>query len=404
MKRRLRRGLCLLLALLMLCTFPAPSSADDESVCFTALNNTLLELNDATMPFWSSGSLYIPSTALDREQRELGIFYNRASDQNTIVLYRGRTALFCDLSSRTYSDNNENAVRGNPPVTRGGILFFPLDLLCQYFDLSFTYTKTTHGYLARITSSDAQALSDSMFLDAATAPMEQRYSRYMQAKIPQPAPEPVPEPSGTVEGGSSAPPPTVPTPSAPPDEEPVPELETERSVYVALSIQNEASGSALLDACEGVPVASLFTQEALVRSGGLLRRLASEGQTIALRVDTSGGPQDTLERIASANHVLWAAANVKTRFVRLDNASEETRRAVQNAGYCPMLFSLILDGASGLAQNAVTRMISAADAGGGSCHVFLDADMLSAQELEQLFSELQESHCTLLRYTELLFR
>ena len=40
---------------------------------FTAVNKSVLELSDATMPFWSDGYLYVPSTIFTGVSGDLGV-------------------------------------------------------------------------------------------------------------------------------------------------------------------------------------------------------------------------------------------------------------------------------------------------------------------------------------------
>ena len=62
---------------------PAPTDAA-ASVCFTAVNDQLLPLSDETMPFWSGGTFYVPSSAIDGNV--LGIHYNRNLEHTAMVL------------------------------------------------------------------------------------------------------------------------------------------------------------------------------------------------------------------------------------------------------------------------------------------------------------------------------
>ena len=59
----MRRKLAALLLCLLLVfqLSPVPSGAA-ETVYFTAVNKNVLTLSDDTMPFWSGGYLYVPST------------------------------------------------------------------------------------------------------------------------------------------------------------------------------------------------------------------------------------------------------------------------------------------------------------------------------------------------------
>ena len=64
---------------------PHPQRNEAETtVYFTAVNDQLLpDLSDETMPFWSGGRLYVPSTVITGT--DLGLFYSRSRDKSTAV-------------------------------------------------------------------------------------------------------------------------------------------------------------------------------------------------------------------------------------------------------------------------------------------------------------------------------
>ena len=72
----MRRKLAALLLCLLLVfqLSPVPSGAA-ETVYFTAVNKNVLTLSDDTMPFWSGGYLYVPSTIFTGVGRDLGVSY-----------------------------------------------------------------------------------------------------------------------------------------------------------------------------------------------------------------------------------------------------------------------------------------------------------------------------------------
>ena len=66
-----RRFAAALLALALLAALCPPVSAEDQ-VYFTAVDERVLDLNDATMPFWFGGYLYVAATVF----RESGVGYS----------------------------------------------------------------------------------------------------------------------------------------------------------------------------------------------------------------------------------------------------------------------------------------------------------------------------------------
>ena len=172
-----KRFLCLLLVLLMAFSLTPSETRAETTVYFTAVNDQLLpDLSDETMPFWSGGRLYVPSTVITGT--DLGLFYSRSRDKSTAVVYRQGSALTFNFAAGTVADQNDRQYSG-PAIVRSDVVFLPLDLLTQFFSLDYSYTRVTYGYLVRV-KSDTVVLSDAKFIDAAAMSMEQRYNEYMK--------------------------------------------------------------------------------------------------------------------------------------------------------------------------------------------------------------------------------
>ena len=95
-----KRFLCLLLVLLMVFSLTPSETRAETTVYFTAVNDQLLpDLSDETMPFWSGGRLYVPSTVITGT--DLGLFYSRSRDKSTAVVYRQGSALTFNFAAST---------------------------------------------------------------------------------------------------------------------------------------------------------------------------------------------------------------------------------------------------------------------------------------------------------------
>ena len=70
----MKKMLCALLCILMLCSLVPPETAASPTVYFSAVNDTLLDLSDETMPLWSGGRLYV--TYASAWKSDLGISYS----------------------------------------------------------------------------------------------------------------------------------------------------------------------------------------------------------------------------------------------------------------------------------------------------------------------------------------
>ena len=366
--KRLKRALCLALAALLLVTLTPDSAEAADSVCFLAANEKLLPLSDETMPFWSDGSWYVPHTLMDGG--ELGVHYSRNMEKQLFTAYNLRSgSITFDLAAGTIETNALRVIPGSA-IVRGGIVFLPLGAFCAFFDLDYVYTRVTYGYLLRVkTGSDT--FSDERFIEAASAPMAQRFAQYERAHAP------AGNASSAPEGGSST------------------QATAQRTVYLAVESTAPQYTLPLLEAALPGRVAFLFAPQSLPDSGDLLRQLAARGGTIALRVDASAGAAEALGQIEQGNRTLWEAAAVKTRVVALDGADEETARAVGDAGYCPLRFTLDYRSELPSVSRASSRIFSSADLNRGVCRVFLGTDEAVSESLSALLTSLRAGNCTL---------
>ena len=340
-----KRFLCLLLVLLMVFSLTPSETRAETTVYFTAVNDQLLpDLSDETMPFWSGGRLYVPSTVITGT--DLGLFYSRSRDKSTAVVYRQGSALTFTFAA-----------------VRSDVVFLPLDLLTQFFSLDYSYTRVTYGYLVRV-KSDTVVLSDAKFIDAAAMSMEQRYNEYM--KTHSDSNDPGNTPNQNTDGDRDL-------------------------VCLALRVTDEESVNALLDtlASNNATATFLFSEEQLSSLGDLLRRVVISGNAAALRIDASGGSSRTVSAIERANNALWAACNEKARLVALYGASDKTLRAVRAAGYCPIDFDLDYSGGLPTAAQAASSIARQARSGG--CIAYLGADTAVQADWSTLLSRLRSS-------------
>jgi len=81
MTRKVKAFLCALLMVLTLAMPQMGGSAAAASVIYTAMNDSLLELSDETMPFWSGSYLYLPASAvvIFIDRRKIGFSVDECS-------------------------------------------------------------------------------------------------------------------------------------------------------------------------------------------------------------------------------------------------------------------------------------------------------------------------------------
>ena len=178
MKRNRVRLAALLLALLLAAGLAPPKGrAVLSGVYFTAVNEQLLELSSDTMPFLSGGVWYVPSRIF--VGTDLGVNYVPNYTLGLEILYTNKTDLRFNMEGQYAFDRSGNTYN-EYAIERGGVVFFPLPLVCRRFDLRWSITETDTVPLIRVKSASA-ILDDRDFIDAAAGQMSSRYAEYEKA-------------------------------------------------------------------------------------------------------------------------------------------------------------------------------------------------------------------------------
>jgi len=317
-----RRLTALLCALALAAGLSAPAASAAGTVYFTAIgDDTVLELSDATMPFWNGGFLYVAGASLNSKALGTAFTYNPA--KGLAVVYFQKTpsyALFFDLN-RNAVDDNEGFGYYPPALVRNGTAFVPVALVCDYFGLTWSNIKVPNGTLLRIRD-PASVLPDRAFADAASYNIEMAYQQYLASKE---TPEPV-------------------TPITP--EDPVTEPAGRRRVALCFHPESREALEALLGALDARDAAGTFflTAEDIAGWGDLARRIVASGHSVGLLADAEESPE---EQLAAANEALWQAAAFKTRLCYLENAGAEDGDAAGAAGWCVLRPDISVSGLSG---------------------------------------------------------
>lgn len=299
-----KRAAALVCAVLLAVQILSPPVSAADTVYFTAVNETVLELSDATMPFWHGGRLYVSASMFST--KELGIYYSWNSIKQTVVLSASARALIFSLSDGTVTDGDgENY--WPPAITKGSGIFLPVDMVARFFGLTYSNTKVTNGYLIRIRSSDS-VLSDSVFADAAAFQLASRYSQYQKLKEPVSVPEDTPTETTVASG---------------------------QLVALCFQVTNSEKAETLLNLlyASGAYATFYFSREQILKSGDLLRRMTATGYAVGLIADASvQTPVD--KQLQSANEALCSCTGGKTRLCKIENSTKTAAAAAREAGYC----------------------------------------------------------------------
>lgn len=400
MRKRWFAALC---ALVLLCSCalgllgPA-SAASRRTTYFTAVNDTVMELRDETMPFSSGGEIYVPYTMFDPNTTgiQLGVY---ASCGNNVAVFYGRTsgALIFDLSQDTATSSTgekhpKRAIRHNSTV------FVPVDLVVKYFDLSWSILVYPGcGMIVRVKNASAQ-IPDENFITAGDHILESRYNAYLKDSGLLSTPEPSP-PSPSVSLGPKPPPYSQlepsPSPSAPlPSSDPYPVQSSDPpqpeggDVYVAVKCTPGGDTAALAAALDGRGSRGVFffPVEELARRDGEIRALAAGGHKVGLLLDT--GEADARETQARRGsellaHILRAHTDIA---LTADGAEAPE-------GW--LAWPVTVDGTAGERSSALQREDILRDAvRAEDCFLLLDDSAQTAGLVSGLLNQMEEEGCT----------
>ena len=123
----MKRALCVILIILLALT-PA-ALADDSSVCFISLNDSLLQLSSQAYSF--GGQYYVPISVFI----EFRIYSHFLNDSSTAQLYSSSKQMFFNVETGETYDGEDNYYTASA-VMRGGTVFVPVDFVCRQFGLS----------------------------------------------------------------------------------------------------------------------------------------------------------------------------------------------------------------------------------------------------------------------------
>lgn len=364
MKRtKRRRLLAWLLALaLVVGLTPYEGRAALQGVYFTAANEQLLELSSATMPFWSGDTLYVSSSMFDGT--DLGVSYVRNNKMGLAMLYTSRTDLRFSLTDQTVSDKQGNRYTGQA-IERGGVVFFPLNLVCTFFGLTWSYNTTNTAPLIRVRSSSA-ILDDRTFIDAAGDSMASRYAAYEK----------------WVEANTPATP-AVDEPAAPP----VHAADGQR-VYLIIESRSSADTLAAIELLGDSQATFLLPVEQMT-DGDLLRALTAAGHEIAL-LPAAQTAEELAAEVALGRERAWQAACIWLQLVWCE-ADSPLSQELESIG-CSAVTAM-LDRSEGGLRNAAraTSLLNVIGRYRRDVSVLLGADSGCLGGLSVLLRELLEA-------------
>ena len=289
------------LLVLMLClgiVMPAPAGA--AAPIFVAINERVLEVTAETTPIWVGDDIYIPYSVLDANTNGVrwGLYCRYIKTDHILSVSDVDKRRFLEFDLR--EGTSFNALTGEHcdggAILRGSRPYLPLELVCDFFGLEYSYHTIPQGKLLRI-KNDEVVLTDERFFDAAVNVLDMRLKEYNQANGLE-APAPAPTTPGTPSGGTA-------------------QVEKRVPTYLAFTCRNAEELESLLVALEssGIHAVIFLTPELIRERGDLVFWVSGAGHTVGL-IATGGDPNEILQSLERGSRALAEEAFLRTGVVR----------------------------------------------------------------------------------------
>jgi len=286
---------------LVVCMLPGFAGADETGICFTAVDDDVLDLS--VRPVFVGGSPYVPWTVFGN----LGISTTYFDSVNVAMLSMGSSQIMFYLDDGTCYDAD-----GNPyPVSAtalNGTVYIPA-YTGVIFGLTYSYISGVGaGDVVRI-KSGANVLTDSQFIDAAKNKMSSMAIAYFGTPAP-------------------ATPVVTPTPTPTPTESEEPEKK--EGGDVVLSFAGLPDGE-LLDVLKKYNVKTCFfvTAGEASEGGDILRRASGEGHILGVHCNSE---DELIEGMEAVQREAFLRPAISIYSENVAEAAEQNGVAMYKAG------------------------------------------------------------------------
>ncbi len=264
MKRK-RAVLFILIATVLALVIPILAQ---NAIYFTAINNTILELNDQTMPINENGTIYLPSSVFNSSDLGTYCLYSRSKQQ--VVISDLDKILYFDMSAGSSYDDRDNTYP-YAAIYHNDTAYIPAFFTASIFGIQVSYIRNDYAPIIRLTKGNV--LSDADFLRGAAAIMETRLAQYHASNEP---PDTTPRPTAA--------PVITPRPTATPEPSPTPRpTRSDVEVYIAfLGIGENSEACADTLRSKGFTPSFFLTAEDIRQHPDLIRKLNGIGCGIGM--------------------------------------------------------------------------------------------------------------------------
>ena len=224
--KRLSVICAVLLAAVLLLVIPTLAA---NTVYFTAINNTSLELDDQSMPYMLNGTIYLPCSVFNSS--DLGTYCLYSRNKQQVMISDLDNILYFDMSAGNCYDDRDTTYP-YAAIYHNDTAYIPAFFTASIFGIQVSYIRNDYAPIIRLTKGNV--LSDTDFLRGAAAIMETRLLQYNSSQ-------------SSHEGSSSETGKTIIATATPlPSETPSPSPRKSRSdieIYIAFLGVNENSGA-----------------------------------------------------------------------------------------------------------------------------------------------------------------
>lgn len=318
MKPFYKKSLSILLCTVLILTLtPVPARA----LTLTAVNDTILPLNENTMPVRLGGELYVPYQIFG----QLGV--SSSLEEGVLNMTANGEALSFSPEEGYAYDQNMNSY-SSPAYARSDTIYVPVKLCCGKFGLSYSTLSVSGETVLRLTDSSAQ--SDSAFTAS--------YANTIQNTINDYKGNPPPPPPPNHNNNATQPVQPVEPPIPPVEEKP-----TQKPARIYLSFYGTPTSytPAILDALHhaGRTATFFLPTNSSAWTDDAIRRIVAEGHTPALLLSNiaQATPAELVASLTAANRRLSLVTGVSTRIVSCEDGcsklTQPQRDALIEAGY-----------------------------------------------------------------------
>lgn len=168
----LQRTVALFVVLLFAISFAGFSPISAASITFFAVDESLLDLGYGATYY--GGELYVSPGVFSNVS---GVYTSYSSSQRLITMYDSTSTLVFDLD-----DGKSYTVGGSEhdasAILSGGSPYVPLNFVCSYFGLTYSYLTTDIAPMIRLKTGN-EVLRDSTYISAVSSTMSLRYSSFV---------------------------------------------------------------------------------------------------------------------------------------------------------------------------------------------------------------------------------